>query len=394
MINENPLVSIIIPAYNIEAYIADCVESVLGQTYRNLEIIIVNDGSTDGTAVCCNDLAVSDSRITVIHQKNAGVVSAREAGISASHGQFLSFIDGDDWVEPDMIEEMVGEIGNADMISAGVYREYFPGNIIKRMDRFGPGIYRGKQDLSYIYEKMIYDQELKVLQPMTPWIFNKLYIGSKVKKIHKNIDEDIAFAEDSIFLYQYMLEECESIVISKKCFYHYRYRIDSAVHAINEHALADINKVYLVLKRLFQEHWKKRELLFQLQNWVMVLTCSAVSERMGFDKRISIPEFLGNMKDVSNRKLILYGAGKAGRDIYRQLVEFGYEILAWVDRGYQHYQEMGLHVKSPDEIRGYDYDMILIAIEDKKTADNIKKILVKKGIPENCIIWNKLMKLY
>lgn len=394
MDNNKPLVSVVIPAYNIEPYIVECVESVQRQTYQNLEIIIVNDGSTDHTAEYCDNIAALDSRITVLHQQNGGVVSAREVGIDNSHGKFLAFIDGDDWVEPNMIEEMVRQIGKSDMVSVGVYRERFPGNIIKRVDKFKPGIYEGEQALSHIFKKMVYDQELGILQPMTPWIFNKLYLSSKVKKIHKEISKDITFAEDSVFLYKYMLEECESIVICENSFYHYRYRADSVIHAANEHRLIDINKVYIILKELFLNCWKCQELLFQLQKWVTVMTCVAVSEQMGFDDRINISEFVADMKNIADKNLILYGAGKVGRDTYRQLMEFDYDVLAWVDREYRHYQQMGLNVKSPADIVEYDYRTIIIAVENKKTADEIKKSLVENGIAEKSIIWNRPMKIY
>lgn len=394
MSNKETLVSIVIPAYNVEAYIIECIESVQKQTYQNLEIIVVNDGSTDGTAAYCDKMAALDSRIRVLHRKNAGVVVARGVGVDISQGKFLSFVDGDDWIEPGMIEGMVKQMGEADMVSCGVYREQFPGNVIERVDKFVPGVYRDESALSYIYRKMIYDQELDDIQPMTPWIVNKLYINNKVKRIYGEIKKNITFAEDSMFLYKYMLEECKSIVICETCFYHYRYRNDSAVHTLNEHVLKDINNVYLSLKELFQKHRQSQELLYQLQKWITTITFIAVSERMGFDKRIHIPEFVADLKGVAFGKLILYGAGKVGRDTYRQLMEFGYDVLLWVDKGYQYYRKVGLDVESPEEIARYNYDTIVIAVENETIADEIKKELLKKGIAEDSVIWKKPMKLY
>ena len=103
MKNE-PLISVIIPVYNVELYLRRCLDAVTGQTYRNLDIICVDDGSPDGCGAICEEYASKDDRICVIHKENGGLSSARNAGIEIAHGDFVSFIDSDDTVEPDMIE--------------------------------------------------------------------------------------------------------------------------------------------------------------------------------------------------------------------------------------------------------------------------------------------------
>ncbi len=102
--NPNPLISIIIPVYNVEPYLKDCLDSVINQTYKNLEIILVNDGSTDNSKTICEEYKKKDSRIILINQKNSGLSSARNAGIKQSTGEYISFIDSDDYVEKDYVE--------------------------------------------------------------------------------------------------------------------------------------------------------------------------------------------------------------------------------------------------------------------------------------------------
>lgn len=390
---KEPLVSVVIPAYNVGGYIKECVESVKAQTYKNLEIILVDDGSTDGTGAYCDEAAATDARVTVIHQKNGGVVSARDAGVQIAHGEYLSFVDGDDFVEPDMVGELVGRIGSADMVSVGVCQEQAPGRVIERTDCFASGLYEGRQAMASVYGKMIYDQGTGRLQPMTPWIYNKLYLTRRAKRIHHEVGRDITFAEDSVFLYRYMLK-CESIVICYKCLYHYRYREDSAIHKINTHMLADINRAYLALVDVFRRHWMGQELLFQLQRWVVVRACIAMNEMMGFDGRIHIPEFVADTEGLAGRKLVLYGAGRVGQDTWRQLHGFGYEVSLWVDKGYRHYQERGMDVRPPEEALRQDWDLIVIAIEDERTAAEIREWLVEGGIPDGKILWKEPLKLY
>ena len=95
------LISVIVPVYKVEQYLPQCVESILNQTYRNLELILVDDGSPDGCGKICDAYAEKDSRVRVIHKKNGGLSDARNAGLNAASGDYLSFIDGDDWIEPD-----------------------------------------------------------------------------------------------------------------------------------------------------------------------------------------------------------------------------------------------------------------------------------------------------
>lgn len=104
------LISMIVPVYNVEKYLKKCVESIVAQTYQHLEIILVDDGSTDKSTEICDQYAREDTRIMVIHQKNSGVSAARNTGIACARGEFFSFIDGDDYVSPNMIEHLYSRI--------------------------------------------------------------------------------------------------------------------------------------------------------------------------------------------------------------------------------------------------------------------------------------------
>ena len=125
MVNEavdnQALVSLIIPVYNAEVYLVKCLDSLLNQTYRNLEIILVDDGSTDKSLEICNSYAENDSRIVVIHQTNAGVCVARNTGLSHCHGTYLGFVDADDWVDSDFVTALVTGIGDKDMVVCGFH---------------------------------------------------------------------------------------------------------------------------------------------------------------------------------------------------------------------------------------------------------------------------------
>ena len=115
--NENPLVSIVVAIYNVEAFLDVLITSLFNQTYKNLEIILVEDGSPDNSGKICDDFSKKDNRIKVIHQNNNGVSNARNRGMEIANGKYITFVDGDDWLEPDFIEYMLKIIveTNSDM---------------------------------------------------------------------------------------------------------------------------------------------------------------------------------------------------------------------------------------------------------------------------------------
>lgn len=119
------LISVIVPVYKVERYLPKCVESIRNQTYPHLEIILVDDGSPDGSGIICNAFARKDERIRVIHKENGGLSDARNAGIQAARGEYLAFVDGDDWIEPDTYEAMLAlmEKYGVKLVCAGRYDE-------------------------------------------------------------------------------------------------------------------------------------------------------------------------------------------------------------------------------------------------------------------------------
>lgn len=121
--DQNTLISVIVPVYNVEEYLNRCVDSILAQTYQNLEIILVDDGTKDNCDKICDDYAAKDPRIKVIHKENGGLSSARNAGIDIARGEYLGFVDSDDWIEPEMYEHMLKTARKYDvkLVCAGRY---------------------------------------------------------------------------------------------------------------------------------------------------------------------------------------------------------------------------------------------------------------------------------
>lgn len=153
------LISVVVPIYNVENYIKKCVDSILSQTYKNLEIILVDDGSPDNCPQICDEYAQKDSRIKVIHKENGGVSSARNIGMENARGKWIAFIDADDWIEEKYFEKMLDRVktNDADIVLCG-YNRVMPNCNIKINSNGGDEKVNAKEYL------------IKVLNPQTLWL--------------------------------------------------------------------------------------------------------------------------------------------------------------------------------------------------------------------------------
>ncbi len=149
--------------------------------------------------------------------------------------------------------------------------------------------------------------------------------------------------------------------------------------------LTDINKAYLALEPCFRKHWLRDNLLLQLQHWISVMTVMALNGGMGFASQIYIPEFQIDTDGLKGKRIVLYGAGKVGKDYFRQLTKMGYEVVLWVDSN--NIQNEG--VRKPEEIYRTEYDIILIAVSRPEYVEGIKQTLKKMKIEEEKLVWRE-----
>ena len=172
--NSKPLISVVVPIYNIENYIRKCIESIQNQTYKKIEIILVDDGSTDLSGKICDEYALNDSRIKVIHKKNGGLVSARKVGIENAEGMYATYVDGDDWIESDMYEKLLNQIVDADIIISGKIRDYGDHSVYER-NKIPEGIYNADDLKNIIYATMMYTGRFYE-RGISPQIYQNLYV--------------------------------------------------------------------------------------------------------------------------------------------------------------------------------------------------------------------------
>ncbi|MGN1217108.1 MAG: glycosyltransferase family 2 protein [Phocaeicola sp.] len=200
---NTPLVSIIVPVYNAEKYIHECIDSLLAQTYANIEVVLVDDGSPDNCGKICEDYAAKDNRIKVIHQQNAGVSAARNKAIAHSKGERITFVDADDKVTDDYIEKLMSKDGDWGI---GGYRD-----TNNNCCNINEGGYIGKDRLIQFFQEHLHNL-------YTNNIGGKLYRSSIICKNNIKFNTNVRFSEDFLFNLEY-LNHCNSVALIREANY-------------------------------------------------------------------------------------------------------------------------------------------------------------------------------
>lgn len=249
----NRKVSLIIPVYNTVKYLRRCLESAVSQTYENMEIICVDDGSTDGSEKIVDEFAARDRRVIVVHQENRGESNARNTGLRIAGGDYIGFMDCDDWIEPDMYECLVQalEEAEADMAIAGFYREFEETGkariMVQNEKLVEPKAFDGEMLLRYLYERDSYRT--------FAYIWDKLYRKEIVCNDPDGsilFDESIKLGGDVLYLAECALRTKRAVYVDKT-FYHYLQRGDSGCHMPDLERREDNIRAYQIVRRKFEE---------------------------------------------------------------------------------------------------------------------------------------------
>lgn len=198
--NDYPLISVIVPVYNQELFLSRCVESILKQSFSNFELLLINDGSTDDSGRLCDEWGMSEERIKVFHQENAGVSAVRNRGIAHAKGKYIVFVDSDDWVETDYLSHLIGLLpGNEKrgLIIQG-FQSYSPDGAC-----LNSGMHLEKASSGEACEIGMMIEEYDLGE--CGYTVSKLYDRSMLQQYGIRFDERICFCEDLIFMYDYLL---------------------------------------------------------------------------------------------------------------------------------------------------------------------------------------------
>ena len=256
-----PLVSIIVPIYNTAPYLDRCVASLCGQTYENIEIILVDDGSTDDSGVMCDHYAAADSRIRALHKQNVGLISAWTAGVGKSKGEYLCFVDSDDWVEREMIEAMAGflDFAPGEMICCNhtidrLRRGHADEAMTMKAVRHGlaAGAYEGGQ-YREVYRHLLGNENHLITVSRCMKLISRELIADNIKYCRSELRN----GEDMTIIIPAILSARRVVIMEGAYYYHYFFNNDSMVHVYNVGLYEEYRLLVAMLREVF--HAKARE---------------------------------------------------------------------------------------------------------------------------------------
>ena len=248
------LFSVVIPIYNVDKYLKQCIESVISQTFSDIEIILVDDGSPDSSPSICDSYASSDPRIKVIHKPNGGLVSARKAGAKEATADYIACVDGDDWIEPEYFEKFakVIEQYSPDISCCGMIEQLKDGNMIysKMKERSG---YYTKEDI----EQTIFPY----LLDFSPQVLGKVFRRDIFIEVQLSVDNSIKMAEDACVVVP-CVYKAHNMYILDDCLYDYRFNPASITKAKNVYNLAEPKLIGTHFERQIDtdQDWFKQQL--------------------------------------------------------------------------------------------------------------------------------------
>lgn len=248
------LISIIVPVYNAEKYLDRAVESVINQTYRNIEIVLVDDGAKDNSPAMCDEWVKKDSRIKVVHKENGGLVSAWKRGVTESAGEYLCFVDSDDWIDADMIEKLSEHLTGIDseIISSdycierktdsGFTQEYV-------YQKLAPGDYDRESIEKDIIPDLLGNENRFVTVSRCMKLFSRKLITNNMRYA----SEELKMGEDMSITLPALLDCSHLTVLDHKAFYHYLYVTESMVHKYDNSMYDSIKMLTDIIKNMLTE---------------------------------------------------------------------------------------------------------------------------------------------
>jgi glycosyltransferase involved in cell wall biosynthesis len=370
MLSNQYLVSVIIPIYNVSAYLHQCVLTVCKQSYGNLEIILVNDGSTDEGLILCETFATKDSRVRVVNQKNMGLVSARQAGLRLSKGDYVLYVDGDDWLELHCVEKLIAmaEKHHSDIIVTGYYRE-FVGQEIKVSPSIRNGVYTTEEIKNKIFPKLIHDDK-SCSHSIPTFSWGKLFKRELLFDHQMDVPMDISLGEDTVLTYPCIVS-ANSICVIDSPLYFYRQRAKSMLKSTMaaEDEIFKINRMcdFLALKVSGYGF----DFNSQIESYRLILLAIRTGGLFGKE---NVPEWLFlNALNFKDKKIALYSSGAFGQQMWRKFRDANLNFCSWFDQDYYESQLCGVDVRPLEDLPVEKPDIIVVATFDRKKFNEVKK---------------------
>lgn len=369
------MLSVVIPIYNSAKYLRQCLDSILEQTYKNIELILVDDGSSDASIDICKEYYEQYDNIKLIKCAHKGVFFARKIGVRIARGEYITFVDSDDFIAKEAYSLAAKEMQlNVDVISFDIYRFFSKEAIRYDECLFEEKMYDAADIKQTVYSQMIWDKTINGFG-IDPALWNKIYRTSLVRHVYSMIREiDFQYGEDVLIVYP-VLASASTIKIKHCAYYYHRQREKGAIPAYiaDGSFLDNLYELYKMLShnmRLYGNFQKQIDLFYANAVGLVKLQYGIIepprNEIFPFDK---VPK---------GKNVVIYGAGAVGKLYVQQIKKLNYcSTIIWVD---QNYKMLGGEIKSPQVILQSCYDFVVIAVADPKMSNDIFEYLRSEGV--------------
>lgn len=380
------LISVIVPVYNAELYLAECIESLIRQTYQNIEIILVDDGSSDHSYEICERYAMQNSCIKLIHQKNAGSTNARKNGLLNAAGDYVVFVDSDDWIDETFCNDLywLACEYSADLVISGCIKEHSDYKEVLH-NKFAEGFYSKEEMKKQIYPYILLqnrDEEFGILQ----YLCAKLYKKYLIMDCMNQLDERIYNGEDAACILDICLKTT-NIVINNSALYHYRIR-ENSICTLEPDESYFTNAIYLYsyMKKVITGYEDLLE--YQLKYVMARFINNGTAKIFGFTYNYRYGDWvLPEQIDYSGKQIALFGAGSVGKAYCIQLCDiFQVQDIQIFDSKLFGTRLYGFEVKPPDSIYCAVFDYVIIAAVNEDIRRHIYEYLIRVAVPVNKII--------
>ena len=378
-------ISVIVPIYRIEAYLPQCVESLLNQSFENFELILVDDGSPDGCPEICDAYAEKDPRVRVIHKENGGLVSARKEGLRNARGKYIAFVDGDDWVDNYYLDILykLAEANDSDLVVTGHFREF--NGKIETIKPKTAGIYNQRELQEEILPNAIYNGQF-CEHGISTYVWNKLFRRELLGQVLFDVPDEIIMGEDAAITYSY-LAICKRLTVSKIPLYYYRQRHDSIVKSIEnpqmEYYRLGLLMHYLKtkLQPVLDEQNLSEQIRYYLYSQILVRSGGLIYDR---DDKLIFNPFVGV---TPGSKVIVYSSGSFGQHVLttNKRNRF-FNIVRWIDIDYHELHVDEIYVSPISAFENDAFDHLIIATINPSNYRAIKRELSLMGVDEKRIV--------
>lgn len=364
-----------------------CINSILNQRYKDIEIILVDDGSTDGSSELCDELSQQYKNVLVKHVQNNGPYMARKEGAKLAHGDVITFVDSDDWMEIDAYEELMR-----------IYKEYKPDIIAfscrtepnRRLceDYYEEGFYDKNKIKKIIIPTMMYNPQVGD-RGLFASVCCKLFDKSLFARVTDGINGYIVWGEDALITYP-AVSLAESVFIIHKVYYNYRVNDISVTHKFPSERLDELSDFWAYMSDFFASQRMTADITFQMECYMRKLIELLVVNRFGIHSRGNVFGF-PYLYVAKGMKIQIYGAGDVGKSYVYELIHSNYaKIVGWYDRNYIDIGNYaGIEIQNPEAIGNTISDMVLVAIQNEETARAIKSYISELGVASEKIVWVK-----